>query len=442
MAEKKELNKDLKKDSLITVRSDLHDYMEQIDQYTAQLPLVIRELMRQALYREYDGDYAAQESLCREMLEVLPGSTDVLSMLGRCLLSQGRFEEAGEYLEQAMAADPEDQNTVISLGQACHAQKNYRKAAELLGRVYPPADYHPFYYTVYGESLESLGQREKARDMYRREITIWEESRAVSSLEILDGCFVRTLYLDAILGAVELTVDMGVYKRFLASVTMDAGMQRRLAQNLSYLSTALTVRTFRIPFRNLVREIEEQGYLLDSEHYNIIESAYRSVESYEYHEDNAVSAMMESFLSAESRAPMGTAADSENNEKLTALSYEWYMTRYIANHGEELLYVAEKYPHTYVKAVTYLDLLQMLGPEGMRNAILDKLETFDEIKVPREALEAGMEEAYQKALKRKKEPVYLTEGSVTYKRSGKKILPNDPCPCGSGKKYKKCHGRK
>ena len=25
---------------------------------------------------------------------------------------------------------------------------------------------------------------------------------------------------------------------------------------------------------------------------------------------------------------------------------------------------------------------------------------------------------------------------------GKKIYPNDPCPCGSGKKYKKCCGRK
>ncbi|HAO62910.1 MAG TPA: SEC-C domain-containing protein, partial [Porphyromonadaceae bacterium] len=22
-----------------------------------------------------------------------------------------------------------------------------------------------------------------------------------------------------------------------------------------------------------------------------------------------------------------------------------------------------------------------------------------------------------------------------------KVMPNDPCPCGSGKKYKKCHGR-
>ena len=26
-------------------------------------------------------------------------------------------------------------------------------------------------------------------------------------------------------------------------------------------------------------------------------------------------------------------------------------------------------------------------------------------------------------------------------KSEKKIYPNDPCPCGSGKKYKKCCGR-
>jgi preprotein translocase subunit SecA len=27
------------------------------------------------------------------------------------------------------------------------------------------------------------------------------------------------------------------------------------------------------------------------------------------------------------------------------------------------------------------------------------------------------------------------------KRAGAKVYPNDPCPCGSGKKYKNCHGR-
>jgi preprotein translocase subunit SecA len=38
---------------------------------------------------------------------------------------------------------------------------------------------------------------------------------------------------------------------------------------------------------------------------------------------------------------------------------------------------------------------------------------------------------------------------VTEVEDSKKIIPvhsdkvgrNDPCPCGSGKKYKKCHGR-
>jgi preprotein translocase subunit SecA len=32
-----------------------------------------------------------------------------------------------------------------------------------------------------------------------------------------------------------------------------------------------------------------------------------------------------------------------------------------------------------------------------------------------------------------------TNGSAP-RRSGEKVGRNDPCPCGSGKKYKKCHG--
>ncbi|HAB93321.1 MAG TPA: hypothetical protein DCF49_00920 [Lachnospiraceae bacterium] len=429
------------KNGIITIKSNLNDYMEEIDRYTAQLPLTIREQMREALYAEYNGDYERQEELCREMLEADPDHADVLGMLGRCLVSQRRPEEAIPFLQRAIAEDPSQKESMISLGQAYQAAGNYKQAVKTFESVTDLGEHHPFYNSAYADCLEKVGQREKAREVFRREVTHWEETREIESVDLLDGCFQRLLYLDGVLGAMETTVDIAVYKRFLSTVTMDARMKENLARNIAYLSRALTARTFRIPFRSLVREVEEQGYLLDSEQYYIIENAYRSVESYEYHEDNAVSALMESFLSAESRAPMAGAGEEEHEAKLTALSYEWYMTRYIEKHGEELLYVAEKYPHSYMRAVTFLDQLQRLGPEGMREAILDQLETFDEIKVPRDALNAGMEEAYQKALKRKKEPVYLSEGSGTYKRSAKKILPNDPCPCGSGKKYKKCHGR-
>jgi preprotein translocase subunit SecA len=30
----------------------------------------------------------------------------------------------------------------------------------------------------------------------------------------------------------------------------------------------------------------------------------------------------------------------------------------------------------------------------------------------------------------------------TYRKAEKKVGRNDPCPCGSGKKYKNCHGKK
>jgi preprotein translocase subunit SecA len=32
-------------------------------------------------------------------------------------------------------------------------------------------------------------------------------------------------------------------------------------------------------------------------------------------------------------------------------------------------------------------------------------------------------------------------GSAPVKREGDKVGRNDPCPCGSGKKYKRCHGK-
>jgi len=34
-----------------------------------------------------------------------------------------------------------------------------------------------------------------------------------------------------------------------------------------------------------------------------------------------------------------------------------------------------------------------------------------------------------------------SEGPSPVKREGEKIGRNDPCPCGSGKKYKRCHGK-
>lgn len=43
--------------------------------------------------------------------------------------------------------------------------------------------------------------------------------------------------------------------------------------------------------------------------------------------------------------------------------------------------------------------------------------------------------------KDKQHELYLEQKKSGTVVKGVKIYPNDPCPCGSGKKYKKCHGR-
>ena len=42
---------------------------------------------------------------------------------------------------------------------------------------------------------------------------------------------------------------------------------------------------------------------------------------------------------------------------------------------------------------------------------------------------------------KRKELYHEQKVAGTVKREGKKVYPNDPCPCGSGKKYKKCCGK-
>ena len=61
---------------------------------------------------------------------------------------------------------------------------------------------------------------------------------------------------------------------------------------------------------------------------------------------------------------------------------------------------------------------------------------------PQHASSGGLSEA---------EPVYDSNGDVALAeaatkkrpavRAGQKVGRNDPCPCGSGKKYKHCHGK-
>ena len=72
-------------------------------------------------------------------------------------------------------------------------------------------------------------------------------------------------------------------------------------------------------------------------------------------------------------------------------------------------------------------MIQAIREETVRRMFLVQLRTNEEVRRERVAKETGNAAATNTTVK--KQPV---------RTAGQKVGPNDPCPCGSGKKYKKC----
>ncbi len=113
--------------------------------------------------------------------------------------------------------------------------------------------------------------------------------------------------------------------------------------------------------------------------------------------------------------------------------------------------LAEKYDLEILEMVGFLDGIQesLIEPNDLDDLTEDSHVSlaFDKEKLYKNMVDAQAEWLYE--LPQWKEIFPEDKLHALYleqKKSGtvikeKKIYPNDPCPCGSGKKYKKCCGR-
>lgn len=99
----------------------------------------------------------------------------------------------------------------------------------------------------------------------------------------------------------------------------------------------------------------------------------------------------------------------------------------------------DNYPYSYECCAEFFEEVRK-DAVGMAERLLDELLPYAKGE-PRQELREDMYRAYQKACAVKKEPAYVYDGEDTYRRMQPKVGRNDPCPCGSGKKYKKCCGK-
>lgn len=113
--------------------------------------------------------------------------------------------------------------------------------------------------------------------------------------------------------------------------------------------------------------------------------------------------------------------------------------------------LAEKYGVDVMTMTGFLDGIDESLKDGVDNNIEDLSEdsvvslAFDKAKLYKNMIAAKADWLYNlkewEAIYSKEEREELAKEqkrSQTFVREGEKVYPNDPCPCGSGKKYKKC----
>jgi len=114
--------------------------------------------------------------------------------------------------------------------------------------------------------------------------------------------------------------------------------------------------------------------------------------------------------------------------------------------------------HFQEDTVRYLYLMQIIGPDGRplqpsapppdAAVLLNGSSSAAEIPIPVRSPSTTideLEEEFQRKKKRELQQARMAGGdaaetAVAQRRTGDKVGRNDPCPCGSGKKYKRCHG--
>ncbi len=99
------------------------------------------------------------------------------------------------------------------------------------------------------------------------------------------------------------------------------------------------------------------------------------------------------------------------------------------------------YPLTYEKMKQYISELSSAWDGGKISILRDKLlKRYD--KLAPYYNDTKYYEKYPERRRSLRNVAWDSSSQGTYTRSGRKIGRNEPCPCGSGKKYKNCCGRK
>ncbi len=416
---------------------------ETLEQYVREAPEEMRPEVRTMLDVFGSGDTEKAEEMCREILQKKPDYPYVQTVYGVCLFEKERFEEAERVFREVIEAHSDFEKAAVQLAKSYHAQGKYREAAAEFGKILPLKEYEPMVYSTYGDCLERLGLKKKALEAFREDIIQYDKEKFVPSEQWMDGVFQRALELEVSMNQDLFLKDLEDYKDFLKHAQHAADYQSYLADLIVVMSAELEREWLRNPFVEFVTFVSRLG-VMQGEYQETITSAYVAVESYNLRDDREISPLLEDFVnniySEEHMDEMEDASDEyvANGIRINARIACWQMIQYLPHHENEISYFQMHYPQSYLVVAEKIGRIRSDASAFEEELLQDIQKYADMDDIELDDLRGRLADSYQEMMKKQERVV---QDGGTYRRTTRKIGRNEPCPCGSGKKYKDCCGK-
>ena len=375
-------------------------------------------------YREEDYEYAAKQFL--KALDAAPDNPYILWRLANALINNDNSQKAAKYLEQLARIYPENKEVFSLLANAYHNRGWHKKALVTFQRAYDLGERDCAFLIGFANSKKETREFQAAAQLYWEAIQRYrlEDCKLEHAFDAFYGYAITADFFDHV--ALEYLDTYSAFIKKYRRQIDDA--EAAIAPLYVLINSHPVILKNREVFTRMCLALDQVseygeawkqytsilwGFLLQT----ALENDPRSL-----HPDWQLFAR----TMREDKADDEKLARYAMLDNLLCIIEDWEQVK------DEYNIIKADYP-ALIRG--YEDSFDRLAA-GEKEALFDKLKwEFDKLTAQYEGSE------YQKRHPAQKEKVlYTTDeiGSTPYVRSGEKVGRNDPCPCGSGKKFKKC----
>lgn len=402
-----------------------HEAYERLVDWTAwgqnekvqSLPKELKELYELAGKALIDNDFDSAISILKEGLQKNPDNQLLNNLLGKAYIMNDNTGKAVSIFEKLVKQDPLNVEYQADLARA-YASRGYNKKAlkQFQQVLVSKPNNLDVYDSIIMIHLGSKSYRD-ARAMIANGLQIAKENDLDDSSLLIKAVLLSIMAVNS--------VDLRDHLDLLQAKVSKEPMMTRL------ISDQLVSEMFMLPFGEECAELNAQTlnflYELDpeSEALNIIKEEHELYHIYgKMSEDEMVPQVL-----VDLSLILQDDCDCENC-KVDRLMMEITLLEEINSSRKSLQYFKKNYPEIFaLNASVYQKLLDPKKEKQLCNSLLKKYKSYKKL--------------YPAEFEEYEEMGFLESGSYeteTVVRTGPKIGRNDPCPCGSGKKYKKCCG--